>query len=889
MSGYYSRRKFIGRVTMAGTGLYLGLADYFPGQRPAPYSAPEDLFNWSDWEKYRHLVQHPCLTVRESDLAVARENIRRYSWAGDYFARVERNAERYLDKMTPSFLERMVEDTTPGDPLWTPCPACRDKGNPVHPHGLWTWKVDNPDQLICDMCGTVFPDAKYPEEIIMRTRWGKPQELTYCGGDTFTVFGYGKARPSFRANIRSRKVQWMANYCHTLAEAWALTGKQKYAEACRDILLRFADCYPFWLVHVGYGEYADTDPRKASEFINKLPEPEICPPPNIPDKSLWTGFWSAGRASGVGLESDFIRKVVSAYDLTCSARDSNGREIFSAENKIKISRDLLLESTILLVCDKSINNKSVSNRTAVALVGMCAGHPGLVRFGLEGFDRTVNGWYLPDGTSSETPFYGLMTLGGIWDMAQAARGYSDPPGYRDINGYRIDSLDLYHDTSYSNVLEAFFRGMQGDLYFPPTADSFRSTRLAISDVELMAANYPERSDYLALLKELCGKDLSLHSGSVISGNRESVPEKDEEPVLVLPYDLTRPAGFSSFSFYYRKPGLESEQSPGLKLTDWCPPEMRIGHLRTGIDGRESLLLMNASHWGNHHEYDSLNIYYWKSGREILSDPGYLWDHPLKMQNMRTVAHNTVVIDEKNQTGKERGGRVLLFKTSDHAKVMEMSSDAYPGAKTYRRTSAIIDHGNGNNYVVDFFRVDGGKIRDYVFHAAENQYRTENIDLQPAPSAKLYDFTGIRTAGGNRTWRAEWKSGQSVNCVAWSVGQEGETVFVADGWGQRDWKNSDIGVTIPYFVRRHEAEGEKLYISVFEGYQGNDPFVRKVSQSGNNDIIKVETREGTDYIMSSSGIGTLRPGKGRKVKPLEGHFAVASVKNNRILWNFVCME
>ena len=27
----------------------------------------------------------------------------------------------------------------------------------------------------------------------------------------------------------------------------------------------------------------------------------------------------------------------------------------------------------------------------------------------------------------------------------------------------------------------------------------------------------------------------------------------------------------------------------------------------------------------------------------------------------------------------------------------------------------------------------------------------------------------------------------MNCTAWSAGQDNEQVFVADGWGQRDWK------------------------------------------------------------------------------------------------------
>ena len=314
-------------------------------------------------------------------------------------------------------------------------------------------------------------------------------------------------------------------------------------------------------------------PALHPKTLHNLPEPEICPPPNKPDKSLWTGYWSAGRASGVGLESDFVRKVVTAYDLTCSAKDATGKPLYTNDDRQKIEHDLLLESTILLVCDKAINNKSVSNHSAAGLVGMCVGNPELVRFALNSFNKTVNGWYLSDGTSSESPFYGLMTLGGIWDMAQATRGYSDPEGYKDSDGNRLDSLDLYHHTNYGSVLDAFFNGLQGDLYFPPYADSFRNTSLDVSYIELMVANYPERIQYLSLLKELCGNDLSSHSGSAMDAQSKNT--EIDEPVLTLPYDLTRPGGYLSLSFYYRKPGLELKASPSLKLNDWAPP--RIAH------------------------------------------------------------------------------------------------------------------------------------------------------------------------------------------------------------------------------------------------------------------------------------------------------------------------
>jgi len=886
-----SRRKFLGSITAAGTGFCFGIPQVLTGKSYFGNFWPDEpLFDWSPWEKYRNLVRHPCLTIKPVNLEYAHENIRRYKWAGEYASRLERIINRYISLLEPSFLKSMIEDTTPGDPLWTPCPACRDKGKPVHPHGLWSWNINDPEQLKCDICGTVFPDSHYPEDIIIETRWGRPGYLTYFGGEPFEIFGYKSGRPSFRANIRSRKVQWIANYCKTLAEGYLLTGNTGYADACRKILLRFADCYPRWLVHVGYGEYADMDPRIASMYIGNLPEPEICPPPNKPDKSLWTGYWSAGRASGVGLESDFIRKVTSAYDMTFSAKISSGADLYSEDEKLKIEKDLLLESTVLAVCDKKINNKSVSNRTAVALVGMCTGHPGLVRFGLECFENTVNGWFLPDGTSSESPFYGLMTLGGIWDMAQASLGYSDPPGYPVNNSeQRIEKLDLYHNTSYKKVFDAFFRGLQGDLRYPPYADSFRSTCLDVSYIELMVNNYPDRSDYLSLLKEVCGCDLALHSGSEKFSFHDQAAQPDDEPVLSLPYDLIKPAGFSSFSFYYRKPGLENINTPGLKFTDWCPPDLRIAHLRTGSDGRESLLLMNGSHWGNHHENDSLNIYYWKNGYEILSDPGYLWDHPLKIQNMRTVAHNTVVVDEKNQINRDRGGEVLYFNTSENVRFVEMESAAYPEAAIYRRASAIIDHGNGQNYIIDFFRVKGGIVRDYVFHCSDNDYEIYDLELQHADNQKLYDFKNIKTGNSAGTWRVNWKCDGKINCNAWLAGQDNEQVFVADGWGQRDWKNSDSGAVIPYFIRRCSGQDLKTFISVFEGYEGNSPFVRNVKLIDPAGIIMVETAKGSDYIMSMENSGSMIIRPGHKNLMFNGHFAVVSVVNKKILRSVIIPE
>jgi len=831
-------------------GLLLTLAG-----RPAPGAEPDDpLFDWSSWPQHRASVRHPSGAIQTADLARARANLERYAWARTHLSGLERTARAALPRLTPDYLQQMIPDTTPGDPKFTPCPACRDQGKPVHPHGLWSWSANQPEALTCDMCRTVFPNDRYPESVVLQTRWGRPQTLSYYGGEPFVIFSYKTGRPSFSANIRARKVAHMAGLARTLGEAFLLTGDSDYARGVRAILIRFAAAYPHWLVHTGYGEYADMAPKTAAQFILRLPEPELCPPPNQPDRKLHTGYWSAGRAGGVGQESAFVRRVVEAYDFTCEARSADGVPIYSDAERRTIERDLLLESTLLLVADKQINNKSVGNRTAAALVGLCVGHPGLVRFGWEGFQQTVNGWFLPDGTTSESPAYATMTLGNIWDMAQALRGYSDPPGYRDATGARVDRLDPYRGTAYERVWTATFNGLQGDLRYPPYADSYQTSTLGAHFVELMVANYPERPEYLALLRETCGPD------------------------------LTR--GMAPLALYHREPGLETKPAPPLMLPDWVSPHLRIGHLRTGADGRESLLLLSASHWGGHHHLDSLNLTYWKSGVEVLSDLGYLWDHPKKSQTTRTVAHNTVLLDGREQATRERGGEIELFRASEHVKVMQASSRAYPEARTYRRTSAVIDNGQGRNYIVDFFEVEGGRTQDYVFHASAQTARIVDGRLAPASGVKLYDFTAIRSIEAAGVWRATWPGDGGLTCVAWNVPQPGEHAFLADGWGQRDWKNSDVGATLPYVVRRTEGAGAKQFVSVFEAHAGAEPFVRGVRLDEAAGALVIETALSTDHVMLPGEGAALRLPAAVGGRTLRGRYAVASVQDGAVRWEFV---
>jgi hypothetical protein len=606
-------------------------------------------------------------------------------------------------------------------------------------------------------------------------------------------------------------------------------------------LLRFAEVFPEYLVRAGYGygEYAGMDPHVAAEHILDLPEDELVYPPNKPDRKIYTGYWSASRIGTSGMDGGWVVRVSDAYSLTCTAAE-NGTPVYSPEQRTQIERDVLLEGTYLAACDTLINNKSVGNRAGAAVAGMVVGHPGLVHFGLDGFVKAVNDWFLPDGGTSESPAYAMMTMSGIRPFALAFRDYTDPSGFSGVDGTRLDGFDACRDTLYGDCWQGLIWTLQGDLHFWPSADSYRSTSIGAHFADLIALGYPTDQN-VAMLKEYIEKDTS-------------------EP------DDRRGRGGQG-ALFYRQPDLTARPTPAFELPDVVFPYLSHAHLRTGAGGRDSLAVLNGSDFGVHHHIDGLNLYYWKDGHELLSDLGYLWDHQDKYQTARTAAHNLVMVDGKDQTARGRKGSIELFSIAPSVKVAEGSSDAYGSDVSYLRTVVQIDHGSSGSYLLDIFRASAGKTADYIFHGpngTDGTCETNGLSLQPS---EPFDFgengpelSDLRRASGGDPWTVAWTFEDGYVFRAIAPAASDETIYLGDGWGQRDHRNSDVGATLPYIVRR--VEGRPFaFVTAFEGSPRGRSLIKSVDilalPSGAPEstvAVAVRTLEGTDIVISS-----LQPG------------------------------
>ncbi len=95
----------------------------------------------------------------------------------------------------------------------------------------------------------------------------------------------------------------------------------------------------------------------------------------------------------------------------------------------------------------------------------------------------------------------------------------------------------------------------------------------------------------------------------------------------------------------------------------------------------------------------------------------------------SISHNVVTINRKSQSGLRRTGDTLHFDDAGKVKVMDAdASDVYSVADNYRRTVVMVEVNDDISYGVDFFRVTGGDVHTYSFHAqSENATAEEGLD------------------------------------------------------------------------------------------------------------------------------------------------------------------
>lgn len=435
------------------------------------------------------------------------------------------------------------------------------------------------------------------------------------------------------------------------------TGDKAYADLVRRVLLDYAKLYPPLPPH----------PKRANQLPGRL-------------------FWQVLN------DSVWLVNSVQGYEAVKEAIPAADRAMIEAGVFRPMAAFLSTGSPKTF---DSIHNHGTWALAAVGMTGYAINEPGLVKqalYGLDGsgksgFYKQLEELFSPDGYYAEGPYYQRYALSSFLLLAQSVQRH-DPN--RKILDYRDGVL---RKAVYANLQQSY----SGLLF--PINDAIKDKGIDTPElVHGVAVTYAATRDPALL-------SIAVQQGSVV------LSPEGREVAAAIARGEARPFPFAS-----------------IKLRDGAKGDKgALIVLRSGPKPKDQALVFKATSQGmGHGHFDKLSWLFYDAGREVVADYGaarflnveakaggrYLPENDSWAQ--QTVAHNTLVVDEKSQfdantdTGEAHWPTVLAFDAKDGIQMTAATiDDAWPGVR-YRRAMALIDRPEiGRPIVLDLVRAEGG--------------------------------------------------------------------------------------------------------------------------------------------------------------------------------------
>ncbi len=347
------------------------------------------------------------------------------------------------------------------------------------------------------------------------------------------------------------------------------------------------------------------------------------------------------------------------------------------------------------------------------------------------------------------------------------------------------------------------------------------------------------------------------------------------------------------------------------------------------------------HWegiNNHDHSDTLGIALWACGEEIASETGY---RGLRAWNKSTAAHNTVVVDESDQGGREKApkakngndalklhpqykygelwgaqsifddaGDLTLWNTTEKdVQVAQVNAiKSYKGIKKYQRSLVLVKVDEKRFYILDVFEINGKKTHDWMLHgnlAKRYKIKAEGI------SKKLTDKDGRSGKYLDNLKAVKWSKNFTVDFIHENdpvlrtivAGSPDTEVIFADGpairldrepscWGKPEkakaFEMKRSGKSEFLCVRRKGPEN--VFVAIHEAFR-KKPCVKDVEFANGKICIKLKNRE--DVVEIKDGL-IMYSGNGKTIafgaKPLYGDvIKVTSVDRGDVENSFIVTE
>ena len=443
---------------------------------------------------------------------------------------------------------------------------------------------------------------------------------------------------------------------------YQLTGSKRYADYVRDVLMAYAEMYPGLPLH----------PHQKEQSPGKL-------------------FWQSLN------EAVWLVHTIQAYDLIVSSLSQTERE--------RIETSLLRPVAHFLSEGQpktfnKIHNHGTWAAAAVGMTGYVLDDQHLVEQALFGLDKSGKAGFLaqieqlfsPDGYYTEGPYYQRYALMPFVLFARAIE-LNEPQ--REIfsvaDGAILKAIETAIQLSYNGL----FFGIND----------------AIKDKGI---------DTLELVH---GVAIAFD----VTGNTQLLDIAQQQNHILL----------TSYGFAVAKALQDGRSTPfefrSLQLRDGQAGDQgALSIFRRGQGNRhQALVIKNTSQGMGHGHFDKLHWLYFDNGNEIVSDYGAArflnieakyGGHYLPENNAwakQTVAHNTVVVDERShfdgdwRLGQMHAPNVHFFAVQDGVQITSAEIQSAYESTTLSRMMAMIEvEGLAYPLILDVFKVDSPQPRQY---------------------------------------------------------------------------------------------------------------------------------------------------------------------------------
>ncbi len=788
-----------------------------------------------------------------------RQNIARYDWAKEAAQRIVRDAEHWRRMSDDELWSLMFGPTiTRSWHVWSNgyCPACKK------PVPMYNWRIDalrHPWKVQCPECGERFPkndfaafyrsgldergifDPKRADRsLLFNTEHPDPNDpLHKFGVDDGEGYMEGDKRWRFIGAylIYGQWKQLVLGGIKNLAAAYLVTGDLVYARKVAILLDRVADLYPqfdFRTQAVVYERHLGSN-GYVSIWHDACEETRLL-------TLAYDAIFEAIRNDGE-LAAFLHRKAVqhrlpnpkaTFADIQRNIEDGILRDPLRNEHKIRSNfpRTPFTKAVLLAVLspdDKApvlkLLGETLQRATAVDGVTGEKGLAGYAAFATRAIAEMVA---LFDQFWSGTRDTGQGT-------GDFLRWAIERFPLRDTFCFHLDTWALQQ-------------------YYPNIGDAGAFARKTPQYVGVSFAKLPSNADALFSpsmftlfwrLYELTGDADFVKLLYRANGNRTDG----------LPHDLFAE---NPEAFQRQVQQVIAQHGAEFRLGSVNKPKWCLALLRSGAGEHERVVWLDYDAGGGHGHRDGMNLGIFAFGLDLMPDFGYPpvqyggWDSPRARWYIMTAAHNTVVVNGKDQqTGS---GSVQIWLDSEWVKAVQASAPQLIGGQQYQRTVVLVDINERDFYVADIFRIVGGTHHDKFTHSHFGTMRV-NAPTQPVPAPSEYagtqmrNFAQIVRTNPSAPLQVDWQiedrygylpRGKTVRLRLFDL-TEGAQAFLCEGWVALG-TNTTEEAWIPRLIvrRKGKAPLASTFVAVLVPYEGDQPPIVSVRRQ------PLQIPDGTPY-------------------------------------------